>query len=83
MSSDEVDWRVSSVEKCESEYLRKESRVNDVEEVSSDDGDKGGENADVDEKITTYEVLTIIDKLINLKDLIEREELLCPHLKRD
>ena len=72
---------MSSVEKCVSEYLRKESGVNDVEEVSSDDGDKDGENADVEEKITTYEALTMIDKLINLKDLNIEERVSLSSLK--
>ena len=72
INSDEVDWRVSSVEKCVSEYLRKESGVSDIEEVPSndDDDDDGDEYADKnEEKITTYEALTMVDKLINLKDL--------------
>ena len=45
------------LEKCVDEYLRKESGVEDVEEVSSDDSDKDDENAGVEEKITTYEAL--------------------------
>lgn len=39
-----------SVEKCARKYLRKESGVNDVEQVSSDQGDKDGKNTDVEEK---------------------------------
>ena len=71
INSDEVDWRVSSVEKCVSEYLRKQSGVSDIEEVpSNDDNDDGDEYVDKsEEKITTYEALTMVDKLINLKDL--------------
>eukprot|EP00795_Rhopilema_esculentum_P005002 gene5002-107_t len=69
INSDEVDWRVTSVETYVGGYLRKESGVEDVEEVLSDDSDKDDENANVEERITTYEALTMIDQLINLKDL--------------
>ena len=73
VNSDEVDWKVSSVEKCVNEYLRKESGVSDIEEVPSNDDDDdhdGDEYVDKsEEKITTFEALTMVDKLINLQDL--------------
>ena len=70
INPDEVDWRVNSVEKCVSEYLCKQSGVSDIEEVPSNDDDDGDEHVDKsEEKITTYETLTMVDKLINLKDL--------------
>ena len=59
VNSDKVDWRLTSVEKCVGEYLRKESGVEDIGEVSYDGSDKGDENADVEEKIATYEALTM------------------------
>ena len=37
ISSDTVDWRVISVQKCVAEYLCKESGKDDIEVVSSDD----------------------------------------------
>lgn len=70
--SDTVDWRVSSVQLCVSEYNRKELG-NDVEvrEVSSDD------DVEVEEKehlvVTTSEALVMLDKLANAKDLNEDE----------
>lgn len=48
-------------------YLLKVSGANKVEEELSDD------KSDNKEIITPYEALTMIDKLINLKDLITNE----------
>ena len=77
--SDMVDWRVSSVKACVTEYLQKE--CGDVNEVAldSDDGkDDGGDNDDneVNSKVVeigTREALEMLDRLVNLKDLTKEE----------
>ena len=56
------------------EYLHKESGKEDIEVVSSDDGDDDVdvENAEVEvevHEINTWETLTLLGKLVNLKEL--------------
>lgn len=67
INSDEVDWKVSSVSKCVSEYLNKESGN---EENPESDPESEDEVKEIEpEKITPHEALIFIDKLINLKEL--------------
>ena len=74
-----VDWRVSSVKACVTEYLQKE--CGDVIEValdSDDDKDDGDDNDDnevnsVVVEIGTREALEMLDRLVNLKDLTKEE----------
>ena len=78
INSDTVDWRVSSPQKCVAEYLRKESGKDDIEVVSSydDDDDVDVGNAEVEAEvyvIATCEALTLLDKLVNLKELNKDE----------
>ena len=73
-----VDLRVSSVQICVAENLRKESGKDDIEVVSSDgdDDDVDVGNAEVEaevHEITTCEALTFLDKLVNLKELNKDE----------
>ena len=65
INSDKVDWNVSSVSKCVSEYLNKESgnEENPESDPESEDNVKEIEQ----EEITPHEALIFIDKLINLK----------------
>ena len=67
-----VDWRVSTVKACVTEYLRKE--CGDVNEVASDsdDDDDNEANSKVVE-IGTGEALEMLDRLVNLKDLTKEE----------
>ena len=56
------------------EYLRKESGEDDIEVVSSDDDDNNVDlrNTDVEaevHEIATCEALTLLDKLVNMKEL--------------
>ena len=72
-NSDVVVWRVISVQSCVAEYLQEESGT-DLVEVASENDDED----DVDEECTEVdkskeEVLAMIDKLVNFKDL-DREE---------
>ena len=60
------------------EYLRKESGKDDIEVVSSydDDDDVDVGNAEVEAEvyvIATCETLTLLDKLVNLKELNKDE----------
>ena len=78
INSDTVDWRISSVQKCVTEYLRKESGKDDVEVVSSDkyDDDVDVRNAEVEaevHEVTTCEAFTLFYKLVNLKELNKDE----------
>ena len=78
INSDTVDGRVSSEQKCVTEYLRKESEKDDIEVVSSgnDYDDVNVGNAEVEaevHEITTCEALTLLDKLVNLKKLSKDE----------
>jgi len=67
INSDEVDWKVSSVSKCVSEYLNKESGN---EENPESDPESEDEVKEIEpEEITPHEALIFIDKLINLKEL--------------
>ena len=76
---DMVDWRVSSVKVCVTEYLQKEcGDVNEVALDSDDDKDNGDDNDDneVNSKVViigTREALETLDRLVNLKDLTEEE----------
>ena len=75
INSDMVDWRVSTVKACVTEYLRKEcGDVNEVNEVASDsdDDDDNEANSKVVE-IGTGEALEMLDRLVNLKDLTKEE----------
>ena len=78
INSDTVDLRLSSARKCVAEYLRKESGKDDIEVVSSydDDDDVDVGNAEVEAEvyvIATCETLTLLDKLVNLKELNKDE----------
>ena len=60
------------------EYLHKESGKEDIEVVSSDDDDDDVdvENAEVEvevHEINTWEALTLLGKLVNLKELNKDE----------
>ena len=79
INSDMVDWRVYSVKACVTEYLQKEcGDVNEVALDSDDDKDDVDDNDDnevnrnVDE-ISTREALEMLDRLVNLKDLMMEE----------
>ena len=68
-NSDEVDWKVSSLQKCVTGYLQKESEATEIEEVVTDE-ESEDEVEEVEPKETTpYEALVIIEQLINVKDL--------------
>ena len=77
ITSDMVDWRVSSVKACVIEYLRKE--CGNLNEVASDNDDDKDDNDDANSKdvevveIVTGEALIMLDWLVNLKDLSKRE----------
>ena len=71
--ADMVDWRVSSVQNCVAEYLRKESGEDPVKAVSdSDDEDDVGEQC-AEVEVSREEALSMIDKLVNLKVLRKGE----------
>ena len=79
---DMVDWRVSSVQNCIAEYLRKESREDPVKVVSdSADEDDVGEECD-EVNVSREEALSMIDKLFNLKDLNKEERNSLASLKK-
>ena len=59
-----VDWRISFVQNCVAEYLRKESGVFS----DSDDEDDVGEEC-AEAEVNRNEALLMIDKLVNLKYL--------------
>ena len=77
INSDMVDWRVSSVKACVTEYLRKE--CSDLNEVTSNNDDDKANDDDNNSKdvevveIGTSEALTMLDRLVNLKDLPKEE----------
>ena len=79
INSDMVDWRVSSVKACVTEYLQKEcGDVNEVALDSDDDKDDGDDNDDneVNRKVVeigTREALEMLDRFVNLKDLPKEE----------
>ena len=79
INSDVVDWRLSSVKACVTEYLQKKcGDVNEVALDSDDDKDDGDDNDDneVNSKvveIATREALEMLDRLVNLKDLTKEE----------
>ena len=79
INSDMVDWRVSSVKACVTEYLQNEcGDVNEVALDSDDDKDDGDDNNEneVNSKVVeigTREALEMLDKLVNLKDLTKEE----------
>ena len=74
-----ADWRVSSVKDCVAEYLRKEcSDLNEVVSDNDDDKDDGDDDDtnsnDVEVVETgTGEALTMLDRLVNPKDLSKEE----------
>ena len=77
INSDMVDWRVSSVKAWVTEYLRKE--CSDLNEVTSNNDDDKANDDDNNSKdvevveIGTSEALTMLDRLVNLKDLPKEE----------
>ena len=79
INSNMVDWRVSSVKACVTEYLQKEcGDVNKVALGSDDDKDDGDDNDDnqVNSQVVeigTREALEMLDRLVNLKDLTKEE----------
>ena len=79
INSDMVDWRISSVKACVTEYLQKEcGYVNDMALDSDDDKDDGDDNNDneVNSKVVeigTREGLEMLDRLVNLKDLTKEK----------
>ena len=88
INSDAVFWgsgslvplmfRVCSVQKCVTEYLRKKSGKDDIEVVSSDDDEDDVDvgNAMVEaeiHEITTCKALILLDKLVNLTGLNKDE----------
>ena len=74
INSDTVDWRLNSIQKYVAEYLRKESGKDDIEVVSSDDIDVGNAQVEVEvHEVTTCKALTLLDKLVNLKELNKDE----------
>ena len=68
VNADEVDWKVSSVEKCVNEYLRNEAGIEEDRE-SDESEDEVQEVEVVPEEISSHDALIIIDKLMNLKEL--------------
>ena len=77
INSDMVDWKVSSVKACITEYLRKE--CDDLNEVASDNNDDKDDGDDTNSKdvkvveIVTGEALTMLYRLVNLKDISKEE----------
>ena len=78
ISSDVADQGgVSSVKACVTEYIRKE--CGDLNEVAADNDDKKDDDDDTNSKdvevveIGTGEALTMLDRLVNLKDLSKEE----------
>ena len=69
INSDEVDWKVSSLQKCVTGYLQKESGAEEIEEVVTDEESEDEVEEVEPEETTPYEALVIIEKLINVKDL--------------
>ena len=62
-----VDWSVSSVKACVTEYLRK-----DDDDKDDDDNDANSKDIEVVE-IGIGEALIILDRLVKLKDLRKEE----------
>ena len=76
INSDMVDWRIISVKACATDFLRKEwSNPNEVASGNVDDKDDDDANSkDVEVvKIGTGEALIMLDRLVNLKDLLKEE----------
>ena len=79
INSDMVDWGVSSVKACVTEYLQKEcGDVNEMALDSDEDKDDGDDNDDneVNSKVVEIgirEALEMLDRLVNLKDLTKEE----------
>ena len=80
INSDMVDPRVSAVKACVTEYIRKE--CGDLNELASDNDDEKYDDDDDDDanseeaeffEIGTGEALTMLDRLVNLKDLSKEE----------
>ena len=70
VNADEVDWKVSSVKKCVSEYLRKEAGIAENHESDRDESEDEVQEVEVEpEEISPHDALIIIDKLMNLKEL--------------
>ena len=70
ITSDMVDWRVSSVKACVTKYLRKEcGNLNEVASDNDDDKDDDDANSkDVEVvEIDTGEALTMLQRLVNLR----------------
>ena len=69
--------RLSSVKACVTEYLRKECA--DLNKVASDNDDGKDDNDDANSKdaevveIGTGEALTVLNRLVNLKNLSKKE----------
>ena len=82
INSDMVDWKTSSVKACVTECLRKE--CSDLNEVASDNNDHKDDDDDGNSKyveaveIGTGEAQTMLDRLVNLKELSKEETLLSP-----
>ena len=77
INSSMVDWRVSSVKACLTKYLRKEfidlnGLVSDNDDNKDDDDGASSKDAEVVE-IGTGEALTMLDWLVNVKDLSKEE----------
>ena len=79
INSDEVDWKVSSVNKSVSEYLNKKSGN---EENPESDPESEEEVQEIEpEEITPHDALIFIDKLINLKEINDTERSTLSSLK--
>ena len=70
INSDMVDWRVISPKTCVTKYLRKE--CSDLNEVALDKDDANNKDVKVVE-ISAGEVLRMLDRLVNPKDLSKEE----------
>ena len=73
INADMVDWRVSSVRNCVAEYLRKESGEDPVKVVSDSDDEDDVDEECAEVEVSREEALSMIDKLVNLKDLNKEE----------
>ena len=78
INPDTVDLTVSSVEICVTEYLHKESEKDDIEVVQSDDEDDDADIGNVEveaevHEITTCKALTLLDKVVTLRELNKDE----------
>lgn len=78
MNSDAVDCKVSSVQKCVADYLRKESGIEDVIGAIFSDDKEEGHNRQVEEKVfdtTIFEAFILLNKLIIVFKKHERASL--------